>query len=348
MTRAAPIANAKKSALGPALLASAAAVGALAYWNHRRARAAEARHPPRGQWVSADGVLLHYIVKGEGPAAILIHGNLVAGEDFVISGLVDRLAEKFKVFVFDRPGYGYSERPGRMWTPAGYAALLCKALEKLGVERATVVGHSYGALVALSLGLDHPRLVDRLVLIGGYYYPSARVDVPILGLPGVPVFGDLLRYTVGPFLHRLIQPALIRILFSPAEPPQRFERDFSKALAARPAQIRAQGEDALTMVPAAAALRRRYCELDLPVTIIAGEDDRWVDAKGQSGRLHEEIPHSRFECIPGVGHMAHYHALDRVLAAIEAPELTRREPLPPEAVRSAMFAAADAAARPGG
>jgi pimeloyl-ACP methyl ester carboxylesterase len=201
-------------------------VGGLAVYNHRKARAEEAKNPPTGQWVSVGDTLLHYIVKGEGPAVTLIHGNLTTGADFVACGLVDRLAKRHKVYVFDRPGYGYSSRPGRLWTPGNYARLLRNALQTLGVERATVVGHSFGTLVAMALALDSPNFVERLVLLSGYFYPSLRFDVPLLGRPAIPVLGDAMCFTVSPVLLRLMQPALFRILFAPAEPTAGFNAAF--------------------------------------------------------------------------------------------------------------------------
>lgn len=316
-----------RHASGLALISAAAALGALAYYNIRRARAAEARDPPIGKWIEVEGVRLHYFEKGEGPALTLIHGNLATGEDFAVSGLVDRLAESFRVIVVDRPGFGFSARPGRFWTPSDYAGLLRKALEKIGVRKAIVVGHSYGAMVAMALALEHPAFVTRLTLIGGYFYPSPRIDVALLAQPAIPVLGDILRFTLSPLIMRSVKPALDRILFAPAPVAQAFALGFPHGLSARPLQIRAQAEDALTMVPAAARMQERYRQLDMPVAICAGADDHWVDARTQSGRLHEEIPGSRLDLYPGVGHMAHYSALRALVAALEELQGGERQSL---------------------
>ena len=71
------------------------------------------------------------------------------------------------------------------------------------------------------------------------------------------------------------------------------------------------------MIPAAAMLSRRFEELDLPVTIVAGAGDRMVDPADQAERLHDALPGSRLVLIEGSGHMVHYTATDRVAAAIE-------------------------------
>ena len=68
------------------------------------------------------------------------------GSDLVLSGLVDRLAQNYRVVCFDRPGFGYSHRPRtRIWTATTQAALFAKALDQLGVRNPVVLGHSWEA-----------------------------------------------------------------------------------------------------------------------------------------------------------------------------------------------------------
>ena len=105
------------------------------------------------------------------------------------------------------PGYGYSTRPRRLWTPDAHARLFKNALAKLGVERAIVLGHSWGTLVALALALEYPPLVRNLVLASGYYYPTLRADTFLLSPPAIPVLGDAMRHTISPFIARLFSRA---------------------------------------------------------------------------------------------------------------------------------------------
>jgi pimeloyl-ACP methyl ester carboxylesterase len=149
-----------------------------ALFNRASARRAEAATPPTGKFVEVDGVRLHYVDRGEGPVVVLFHGDGVMLQDFDVSGVLPLAAEQHRVIAFDRPGYGYSERPrSTIWTPAAQAELIASALKKIGVERAVVVGHSWGTLVALAMALDHPGVVSGLVLLSGYYYGTARPDV---------------------------------------------------------------------------------------------------------------------------------------------------------------------------
>ena len=107
---------------------AAAALAGTAAWVTGKARHAERDFPPIGGFVEADGVRLHYIEKGSGEPIVLVHGNVVRLQDFMASGLVDRLAERYRVIAFDRPGFGYSDRPrDRLWTAQAQAELLREA-----------------------------------------------------------------------------------------------------------------------------------------------------------------------------------------------------------------------------
>src|SRR5207253_259946 len=100
-----------RGCVAPALLGSAAALGAAALYSAKLTRDAERQHPPIGRFLEVDGVRLHYLEQGTGEPLALIHGNGTLIQDFTVSGLVDRLSERYRVIVIERPGYGYSERP---------------------------------------------------------------------------------------------------------------------------------------------------------------------------------------------------------------------------------------------
>jgi pimeloyl-ACP methyl ester carboxylesterase len=299
---------------------TAASAAAIALWNIYRARKVEREHPPCGQFLNLEGTRLHYIEKGEGRPVVLLHGNVVTAEDFQLSGIIDLMAERhYRVIAFDRPGFGYSDRPpGAVWTPARQADLLRRAFAKLGIARPIVTGHSWGTLVALALALNHPNAVSGLVLLSGYYHPTWRADVPIFSIPAIPIIGDLVRYTLGPLAGAAMLPLVTKGMFSPLPVPQRFANGFPRGMPVRPSQIRAEAEDTATMASAAAALRQRYQELHIPVVIMAGTADRVVDHRRHAIRLHQRIPQSSLRLVPNVGHMVHYAAPGQVADAIEA------------------------------
>lgn len=291
---------------------------AIALFVRYRARRAEADHPPAGHFIEVDGVRLHYVEAGVGTPVVLLHGNGTRAEDFRGSGVFDRLAADHRVVAFDRPGYGFSERPRgmRLWTPRRQADLLVRACDRLGIERPVVVGHSWGTLVALALGLNHPQRVRGLVLLSGYYYPTMRLDSLLFAPPAIPVLGDIMRYTVSPLLGRLLTPWLLSQMFAPSPVPDTFRAAVPTELMLRPWQLRAGAAEAGLMVPAAFSLRRRYGELRMPIRIIAGTDDRVAHAQRHSVRFHREVHSSDLRVIPGLGHMVHYFAQEQVVEAV--------------------------------
>jgi pimeloyl-ACP methyl ester carboxylesterase len=305
-----------RSRTGAVLATSAAALAAMALYNVYRARRAEREHPPAGRFVEVDGVRLHYVERGQGHPLVLLHGIMTLIQDWGTSGVLDRAAEHYRVIAFDRPGYGYSARTrDRVWTAAAQADLVHEALVRLGAERAVVVGHSFGTVVALELALRHPSSVAALALLSGYYFPTARLDAPVQALPAVPVLGDIMRYTVSPLLLRLTWPGVMRLLFGPAPTPPAF--DALKGLVARPEQLRAIGSEAALLVPTVAGLQQHYPELKVPVVIAAGAEDRYIDTEAQSARLHQMLPGSGYRVVPGAGHMVHHTAPDEAMAVID-------------------------------
>jgi pimeloyl-ACP methyl ester carboxylesterase len=256
---------------------------------------------------------------------VLLHGNVVTAEDYLWSGVLDRVAERHRVVAIDRPGFGYSDRPhGRLWTPAAQASLLRRAFTRLGLDRPVVVGHSWGTLVALALALDHPEAVRGLVLLSGYYKPTVRVDVPLVAPPAIPVIGGVIRHTVSPLLGAALLPLNLKAMFAPLPVPAGFQRDFPHGFPVRPGQIHAEAQDAVTMVPAVAAMQERYRDLRLPVTIMAGSHDRIVGVDGHAGWFHQALPGSELQLIPGAGHMFHYAVPEQVADAIAAVADGRR------------------------
>jgi pimeloyl-ACP methyl ester carboxylesterase len=296
--------------------AAASLVGAAIY-NEAQRRAAERKTPPIGSFLEVDGVRLHYWKQGGGRPLVLLHGNGATIQDLQLSGLIDAAAQRYQIIAFDRPGFGYSERPrSRLWCPTAQAQLIRRAIRALGIERPIVWGHSWGSQVALAMALDHPEDVAALVLVSGYYFPTARADVALFSPPAIPVAGDVLRHTLSPVAARAMAPAVFKTLFSPQEVPEVMTR-WPIGLASRPSQLRAAAADTAFMVPAAAELSKRYGELALPLVIVAGDGDKIADFRSQSAALHKAVAGSELIILEGVGHMAHYADPARLVAAID-------------------------------
>ena len=146
---------------------------------------AERKNPPAGKFIECEGVRVHYREWGDAtaPCVVLFHGNGTMIQDFSISGLVDLLARRNRVLCFDRPGFGHTQRPrSRIWTPSAQAALFVKVLKQIGARDPVVVGHSWGTLVAVALGLRGDSSVRSLVLASTFQRGDLMCGC-CLGLP---------------------------------------------------------------------------------------------------------------------------------------------------------------------
>ena len=304
-------------------------------YNVYRARKVEREHPPTGQFITVDGVRLHYLEKGEGPPVVLLHGNVVTAEDFDTSGVLGLLAKRHRVIAFDRPGFGYSDRPhnGSAWSARAQADLLRDALVIARHQPSCCPWPFLGRSRRVGTGTEPPDRgkragsVVRLLLSnlsGGRSVVLTTRDTPPRGFAAV---FDI----AAPWQIDAATAAQGNVRASPCASPLR-EGLYLK-MSVRPGQIRAESQDGVAMIPGAFAMRHRYQELTIPVVIMAGTKDRVVSAK-QPARLHAQIPHSVLRMVPDVGHMLHYAVPEEVVeAVVEAGSSAkmRRDAQPPSA-----------------
>src|SRR6267142_2884310 len=145
-------------------------------------------HAEHSWFTTIDGVRIHYQEAGDekAPPMILIHGfissNLVWNDVFL------PLAQAgFHVIAPDLPGYGYSEKPrDGEYTIAAQARAVLGLMDQMGIERATIVGASYGGAIAAMMALDYPERVARLVLVGAVSNDKPKKKL-LLRLASVPI-----------------------------------------------------------------------------------------------------------------------------------------------------------------
>lgn len=301
---------------------AAAALTAVAGFVHARAWQAERASPPRGRLVDVDDAQVHYIERGDGPPLVVLHGLGSMTEEVALSPFFALAAQRYRVILVDRPGYGHSTRPrGAWWGPQRQAALLHAFFKKLDLERPLLLGHSFGSLVALAYALAHGPTLRGLVLASGYYFPTARLDAPLMAAPALPLLGHLLRHTISPLIGRAMWPGMLRLQFAPAPVPAYFAR-FPVWMTLRPSQLRAAAEESALLVPATLALRRRYAGLEIAPVIVAGARDRYVDPERHSLRLARAVPRAELIVAARAGHMVHHTEPRRLLQALQAADTT--------------------------
>jgi pimeloyl-ACP methyl ester carboxylesterase len=136
----------------------------------------QAERPEIGSTVDANGIKTNYLEAGEGPAVILIHGSGPGVTAYANWRLVlPALSQDFRVIAPDMVGFGFTERPGDVaYGVQTWADQTVGLMDSLGIQKASLVGNSFGGAIALRIGAQHPERVDSLVLMG-----SMGVDFPI-------------------------------------------------------------------------------------------------------------------------------------------------------------------------
>src|SRR5712675_2499281 len=140
-------------------------------------------------FVTVDGIRVHYIESGTGPTVVMSHGNAGSVEDFKF-GVMDLLASDYRVVAIDRPGHGGSDRPPGKVTVEAQATLLHHTLLRLGVHEPMLVGHSWGASLALAYALHYPGDVSAIVLLAPAAYPDAGGNRLLGATSKIPLIGD--------------------------------------------------------------------------------------------------------------------------------------------------------------
>ena len=124
--------------------------------------------PADATFVDVDGVHVRYREQGQGPAVVMIHGFGGSLEHW--AGVAPVVAGQYRVITVDLKGFGWTSRPEGDYSPAAQAQLVWGVLDKLGVKDVALVGHSWGASVALSMAVAHPERTRRVALYSAYIY----------------------------------------------------------------------------------------------------------------------------------------------------------------------------------
>jgi len=296
----------------------------------RREAEAVAAFPPLGQFIEVDGRQVHVHVSGSGPDLVLIHGAGGNMRDFLFQ-FVGRLSDRYRVIVFDRPGFGYSERTNPAYltafgrdaeSPAEQASLLRAAALHLGAENPIVVGHSYGGAVAYAWAVYHPENIAGVVSLAGVTLPWPGDIGPYYTVPGSRIGGAVIPPLVSAFVTTERVAEGIQGTFHPNQMPEGYDSFIGGALTVRRDSFRANARQVNGLRPHVVAQSEHYARLDLPVTMVHGDADTTVPLDVHSRPASEIIPGAELVVLEGVGHMPHHIDPDAAIAAIDST--TRR------------------------
>ena len=257
-----------------------------------------------------------YRIAGSGPPVVLIHGMVNSSRHWEQVAL--RLADDYTVVAPDLIGHGDSTTPRGDYSLGAHAASIRDLLAAIGIDRATIVGHSLGGGVAMQFFWQFPQRTERLVLVSsGGLGPDVSPLLRSAALPGVPAllwlashprlasalwdFGERLRrrgWGTGVYVQAMARA--IRPL-SPHGARQAFLHTLRSVIDVRGQRV--------------SALDRLYLLEGFPTLIVWGERDHTIPLS-HGLAAHEAIPGSRFETLPRAAHFPHLEDPEGLAAAL--------------------------------
>lgn len=253
----------------------------------------------RQRYVTLDGIVhlpveVAYTDVGEGEPLVLLHG--VPTWSFLYHEVIDRLAESYRVIAPDFLGHGYSDRRDRFdRSLPTQARMIVRLLEHLGVGSATLVGHDTGGGVALTLAIEQPGLVDRLVLSNAVVYDSWPIDdMHALGNPSWKnkSTDEILEFLTEGFGEGLSREGRLT---------EEFKRGITAPYADEEGKVSLIRNASALNTNHTMALVDRHREVRAPTLLLWGVDDPWQTIT-DGERLASEIPDSRLIRLENASH----------------------------------------------
>jgi non-heme chloroperoxidase len=253
------------------------------------------------------GPRLHYAERGDptGEAIVMLHGY--SDSWFSFSRVLPLLSPEYHAFALTQRGHGDSDKPECCYTPEDFAADVDAFMDAVGIDEATVVGASTGALFAQRVALSYPHRVSRLVLVGAQT-PANEANEAVMGLqeevraledPVPPEFARAFQESTT--YQPVPQEFLDRVVSDSLKLPARVWRDYL--------------EGAVLSIDHDYVLALR--KIDVPTLILWGEQDPLFPREEQE-RLAAAIPGATLKVYPETGHAVHWDRPEWVVRDLEA------------------------------
>jgi non-heme chloroperoxidase len=252
------------------------------------------------------GPTLHYAQQGDlmGEAIVFLHGY--SDSWFSFSRVLPLLSPEYHAFALTQRGHGDSDKPQCCYTPEDFAADVDAFMDAVGIEEATLVGASTGALFAQRVALSYPHRVGRLVLVGAQT-PANEANEVVMGLQEEvralkdPVPPEFVRAFQEGTIHQPVpQEFLDTVVSESLKLPARVWRDYL--------------EGAVLSIDRDYVVELR--EIDVPTLMLWGEQDPLFPREEQE-RLAAAIPGATLKVYPETGHAVHWDRPEWVVRDLE-------------------------------
>jgi len=264
---------------------------------------------PPSTFVSVNGMNVHVRDEGKGETIVLLHGTSASLHTW--EGWARALRDKYRVVRFDLPGFGLTgPHPEGRYDAATYTAFMRAMFDKLGIEKCTVAGNSFGGYVAWQTALVDPR-VTRLVLVDAGGYPNPTAKMPLgFKLAKTPVINRIMPYTLP---RSIVEKSLRNVYGDPSKVSAELidlyydlaVREGNRAALVKRFEQAKYGADGETK------------QVKVPTLILWGGLDRLIPPE-HAEKFHGDIAGSAVVMFPALGHVPH----EEDPAATVAPVLT--------------------------
>ena len=257
------------------------------------------------QFITIHGHRRAYVKTGSGPVVLLLHG--LGCDHTTWEPVIESLSRRYTVIAPDLLGHGQSDKPRADYTLGGYANGMRDLLTVLGIDKVTVIGHSFGGGIAMQFAYQFPERTERMMLVasgglGPEVSPAIRaISTPgfhqvmsVLTLPGIRHVGvaGMRALSAGPWKTTRDLDEVADVYDSFKDPQARHAiRHVVRAVVDWHGQI-------VTMAD------RAYLTEEMPMWVVWGRDDRVIPVRHAS-QAAALAPNARVEVIPDAGHFPH-------------------------------------------
>jgi pimeloyl-ACP methyl ester carboxylesterase len=232
------------------------------------------------KFIEINNLKIAYQVEGAGKTVVLLHGWGAEANTF--KSVFNWLSDSHQVFALDLPGFGLSEIPQTAWDATDYAKFLSTFFYKLSINKAHLIGHSYGGRISIVMAAEEPEKVDKLILVDSAGIIPTRTAKYYLKI-SLAKFGRLMR-RCGTFGNNLADVIAQSI----------GSKDYKEAGPMRATMVKSVNQNLRPLLP----------KIQASTLLIWGEND--LDTPISFGEImEEEIPNAGLVILKDAGHYSY-------------------------------------------